>query len=51
MLLPNANDAGVAMAQAESGRAYWTLVLVSAPDPRERGLATNASKADIHLGA
>ena len=27
MLLPNANDAGVAMAQAESGRAYCTLAL------------------------
>jgi hypothetical protein len=32
-------------------RAYWTLVLVSAPDPRKRGLGTNASKADIQLGA
>jgi hypothetical protein len=27
MLLPNANDAGVAMAQAESDRAYCTLAL------------------------
>jgi len=27
MLLPNANGAGVAMAQAESGRAYCTLAL------------------------
>jgi uncharacterized protein YkwD len=27
LLRPNVNAAGVAMAQAESGRAYWTLVL------------------------
>jgi len=27
LLLPTVNAAGVAMAQAESGRAYWTLVL------------------------
>ena len=27
MLLPNANDAGVAMAQAESGRGCCTLAL------------------------
>ena len=27
LLLPNASAAGVAMAQNENGRAYWTLVL------------------------
>jgi uncharacterized protein YkwD len=27
LLLPTVNAAGVAMAQAESGGAYWTLVL------------------------
>ena len=27
LLRPNVSAAGMAMAQADSGRAYWTLVL------------------------